>query len=104
MPRAYLSGRKLLLLFVFAAIGIGGAWWWQRPPPEPVFQGTRLSEYLVEDFKRDGDARPLDDQLKSYGPTGVAWLAYKLEHGRRPFTKNGPLPLDNAPDWLRRWF
>ena len=96
------SGRKPFLLLVLAAIGIGSAWWWHHSPPEPAVRGVRFSEYFIH--KPERDARPYDEQVREFGPAGVAWLTYKLEHGRYPFRHDKPLPLDDAPDWVRRWF
>src|SRR5678815_5674583 len=102
MPRTFFqSGRTFLLfLLAFTAAIIGGAWWWQRPPPEPVFQGRWLSELFAAEQATHWELSP--DQAKGYGPAGVAWLIYKVEHGRQPVTKEGPLPLETAPAWLRR--
>jgi hypothetical protein len=109
MPRAVPSARKSLLLLALAAAIIGGAWW-QCPPPEPVHDGQRLSELIAgQEFaewiagqgeKEIVRARNAAD-LRAFGPATVQWLVYTAEHGRHPFRTNGPLPFDNAPDWLR---
>jgi HEAT repeat protein len=67
-----------------------------------VFQGKRLSEFL--EFKSaPGNVLLSEEELAAFGPAGVAWLTYTLEHGPEPSRNEGPLPLDSAPDWLRRW-
>jgi HEAT repeat protein len=110
MPRAaFPSGRKSLVFLALAAILIGGAWWWVQPhpPPEPVFEGRRISEVVFDpdfrDVMTDSPSLDISKPLRGFGPTGVAWLAYEIEHGKPEFTRNGPLPLDEAPDWLRQW-
>ena len=98
MPRAaFPSGRKSLLLFVLVAVVIGGAWWWQWPPPEPVYQGQRFAEFLAGWTPPDN--KPYPERLVEFGPEGVTWLAYTLEHGYQ----SEPLLFDHTPFWLRRW-
>lgn len=103
MPRAaFPIGRKSFLLLALTVILIGVAWWSQLPPPDPVYQGKRLSEAFFEphDF---GSSHAMRDYFHQFGPAGVTWLTYKLEHGWRPIQPSQPLPFDHAPDWLRRW-
>lgn len=92
------SGRKSLLRFLaIAAAILGGAWWWQRPPPEPVLSDFRLSDGIRNSATLDADG------IRAYGPAGITWLTYAVEHGRHPFIKRGSLPFDRAPGWLRSW-
>jgi hypothetical protein len=100
---AFPSGRKLLFLLALAAT-IGGAWWWQRPPPEPVYNGLSLSEWLARPGPiLLGNSRNPEAQIHAFGPATIPWLTFTLEHSRKPFVRRGPLPLDKAPVWLRRW-
>ena len=102
---AFPGGCKQIRLLLGLAILIGGICWWQRPPPDPVHDGKHLSAFLIPvPQRKGGGGEPTTEQLEPFGPAGVAWLAYTLEHGKTAFLKRGALPLDTAPDWLRRWF
>ena len=103
MPRAaFSSGRKSLLICILAAIGIGGAWWWTLPPREPVSRGQRLSECLDGPVGENVDLPLRTEELHGFGPGAVPWLTYAAEYGPYPIYHPKPLPLDHAPDWLRR--
>jgi HEAT repeat protein len=104
------GGKTFLLIFVFAAGTIGGAWWWTRPPLDPVNDGRHLSEWLTGTATYSGHLAIDARQLEAYGPAAVTWLAYNVEHTRvehvnnrrLTFAKRKPLPFDKAPNWLRR--
>jgi hypothetical protein len=99
MPRtAFPSGRKILLLAL--AVVIGGAWWWTRPPRAPEYRGLSLWTWLAH----HGATLPSNGErptIQAFGPAGVKWLAYTVEHGRLAYTGTGPCLFDHAPFWLR---
>jgi hypothetical protein len=103
MPRAAFSRARKPFLVLLAAGIVVGASWWAGAPRDPSARGERLSQYVVDIPKDAGTKLPSTEQLEAFGPAGITWLTYMLENGRHPFHKHGRLPLDTAPDWLRRW-
>jgi hypothetical protein len=95
-------GRKRLCLAAIVTM-IAAAWFWSRPPRDPVHDGVRLSHLVIPLPMQKGFAFPAPEQVLAFGPAGIEWLSYVAEHGRHPPDTTRPLPLSQAPDWLRRF-
>ncbi len=107
MTHSFPPSRRKLLLLLAVAVLIVGAGWFARPPREPLHRGQRLSEIIfAEDFWRGQgitNFRSSQQRLAGLNAAGVRWLAYQVEHGRRPSPQKGERPFTHAPGWLRKW-
>src|SRR5262249_47367739 len=107
MRAPFPCGRKFFALLALAGAIIVGAWWWTGPPRDPGLEGQRLSEVVFDqnglaDFAWEHPAE-LYARLHGYGPAGVKWLTYYVEHGQDPSeVRRWTRLFARAPEWVRR--